>query len=128
MRSSTRRVREFVAKHRIESERGALGGALLAFSYDAARPSARLPPRTPSEPVMPAAFVAIPATWLIFDHFTDSLTIWTSAGDAQRLERRIDGYVERLLAARRSSRSRAGEGDDARSRSSAHVTSSSSPA
>ncbi|HEY6485929.1 MAG TPA: anthranilate synthase component I family protein [Candidatus Cybelea sp.] len=94
------RVREFVAKHRIESERGALGGALLAFSYDAARPSARLPPRTPSEPVMPAAFVAIPATWLIFDHFTDSLTIWTSGGDAQRLERRIDGYVERLLAAR----------------------------
>ncbi|HEY2553847.1 MAG TPA: anthranilate synthase component I family protein [Candidatus Cybelea sp.] len=94
------RVREFFAKHRIESERGALGGALLAFSYDAARPDARLPARTPCEPVMPGAFVAIPATWLIFDHFTDSLTIWTSGGDARRLERRIDGYVERLLAPR----------------------------
>ncbi|MGB6521737.1 MAG: anthranilate synthase component I family protein [Candidatus Cybelea sp.] len=94
------RVREFVAEHRIDSEHGALGGALLAFSYDAARPDARLPARTPADPLMPGAFVAIPATWLIFDHFTDSLTIWTSGGDAQTLERRIDGYVDRLLAAR----------------------------
>ena len=94
------RVRQFVAEHRIGSERGALGGALLAFSYDAARPDARLPAKAPSDPLMPGAFVAIPATWLIFDHFTDSLTIWTSGGDAQKLERRIDGYVDRLWGRR----------------------------
>jgi anthranilate synthase component 1 len=96
------RVRAFVAEHRIATPRGALGGALLAFSYDAARPEARLPARTPSEPEMPGAYVAIPATWLIFDHFTDLLTIWTSGNAVDALERRIDGYVERLLAAKPS--------------------------
>jgi anthranilate synthase component 1 len=94
------RVREFLARHRIAGAEGALGGALLAFSYDAARPDARLPARPASEPAMPAAYVAIPATWLIFDHFTDLLTIWTSDGDAATLDRRMDGYVERLLAAK----------------------------
>lgn len=94
------RVREFVNEHRIATESGALGGALLAFSYDAARPDARLPARMSSDPAMPGAYVAIPATWLIFDHFTDLLTIWTSGDDARRLEQRIDGYVERLLAAK----------------------------
>ena len=121
------RVRAFVAEHRIDSEHGALGGALLAFSYDAARPDARLPARTPADPLMPAAFVAIPATWLIFDHFTDSLTIWTSGGDAQTLERRIDGYVDRLLAARPRFRSRCVRAARPRSRSTAPVTSNSSP-
>lgn len=94
------RVREFVAANRVEGDNAARGGALLAFSYDAARPAARLKPRPPSEPAMPAAYVAIPATWLIFDHFTDMLTIWTCGGDAGTRERRIDYYVERLLAAR----------------------------
>jgi anthranilate/para-aminobenzoate synthase component I len=96
------RVRAFYEEHRIENGDGATGGALLAFSYDAARPDARLPARAPSAPAMPAAYVAVPATWLIFDHFTDLLTIWTSDGDAGALERRIDGYVERLLAAKPS--------------------------
>jgi anthranilate synthase component I len=94
------RVREFVAAHRTEGADGVRGGALLAFAYDAARADARLAPRPPSTPAMPAAYVAIPATWLIFDHFTDLLTIWTSGGDAAQRERRIDGYVERLLAAK----------------------------
>jgi anthranilate synthase component I len=93
-------VRRFVAEHRIESAGGALGGALLVFAYDAARFDARLPARIPSQPAMPAAYVAIPATWLIFDHFTDLLTIWTSGDEAGTLDARIDGYVERLLAAK----------------------------
>ncbi|HEV3091472.1 MAG TPA: chorismate-binding protein [Candidatus Cybelea sp.] len=93
-------VRAFVAAHRIASPAGALGGALLAFAYDAARPEARLGVRPQSDPAMPAAYAAIPATWLIFDHFTDLLTIWTSGGDTAALERRIDGYVDRLLAAK----------------------------
>jgi anthranilate synthase component 1 len=91
------RVRTFVEAHRFEGDDAALGGALLAFSYDAARPEARLPPREPAVPSMPAVFVAIPATWLIFDHFTHTLTIWTRGSDAGALDRRIDAYVERLL-------------------------------
>jgi anthranilate synthase component I len=94
------RVREFVAAHRADGNDGALGGALLAFSYDAARRDARLPPRDASTPTMPAAFCAVPATWLIFDHFTDSLTIWCSDGERAVRERRIAAYLERLLAAK----------------------------
>jgi anthranilate synthase component 1 len=94
------RVRAFISSHRTLGDGGELGGALLAFSYDAARFDARLPARIPSEPAMPGAYVAIPATWLVFDHFTDRLTIWCSGGDAAQRERRIDGYVYRLLAAK----------------------------
>jgi anthranilate synthase component I len=94
------RVRTFISSHRTDGADGNLGGALLAFSYDAARSDARLPARAASTPFMPAAFVAIPATWLIFDHFTDSLTIWCSDSDPAARERRIDDYVRRLLAAR----------------------------
>jgi anthranilate synthase component I len=94
------RIRAFISSHRTVGADGNLGGALLAFSYDAARIDARLPARAASTPFMPAAFVAIPATWLIFDHFTDSLTVWCSGSDPATRERRIDEYVQRLLAAR----------------------------
>ncbi|MBV8344192.1 MAG: chorismate-binding protein [Candidatus Eremiobacteraeota bacterium] len=94
------RVRSFVAEHRAESEDASLGGALLAFAYDAARCDARLGRREPSRPAMPAAYVAIPATWLIFDHFSDRLTLWCSGDNPGSCERRIGGYLERLLAAR----------------------------
>jgi anthranilate synthase component I len=92
------RVREFVRAHRVGGWDGALGGAVLAFAYDAARPAARLPVRSQSPPTMPDAYVAVPSTWLIFDHFTRSLTIWTSGDSDDALERRIDGYVRRLLS------------------------------
>jgi anthranilate synthase component 1 len=94
------RVRSFVDEHRTAGVAGGLGGALLAFSYDAARSDARLAPRAASPPAMPAAYAAIPATWLIFDHFTDRLTIWCAGADEASCERRIDGYIERLLAAK----------------------------
>jgi len=96
------RVREFVEAHRSMFSQPAQGGALVAFSYDAARSFARLPQRAPADPAMPAAYVALPATWLIFDHFSDELTIWTSGPDADELPARIEGYVERLLFARPS--------------------------
>jgi anthranilate synthase component I len=96
------RVRRFVTEHRSGGENAHLGGALLAFSYDAARFDARLASRPQSPPAMPAAYVAIPATWLIFDHFTDMLTIWCAGDDAVHCDRRIDEYVARLLAARPS--------------------------
>jgi anthranilate synthase component 1 len=94
------RVRGFVASHRTDDAQGNLGGALLAFSYDAARYDARLPDRPQSSPAMPGAYVAIPATWLIFDHFTDLLTIWCSGDEPNGCDRRIDEYVDRLLAAK----------------------------
>ena len=83
-------VRAFVEAHGCD--------ALVAFAYDAARSYARLPAREPSEPQMPAAYVAIPRTWLIFDHFTDSLTITTRAAEAAQAHRIIDRCVDRLLA------------------------------
>jgi anthranilate synthase component I len=95
-----KRVRAFFRAHRIDGPNGNMGGALLAFSYDAARFDARLPSREQSPPAMPAAYVAVPSAWLIFDHFTDLLTIWCSGDDAVACERRIDEYVERLIAAR----------------------------
>lgn len=96
-----RKVREFVRGYRIADVCDApLGGALVAFSYDAARPFARLRERTGSEPFMPAAYVAIPQTWLVFDHFTDRLTIWTCGPDHATLDARIDAYLERLLRMR----------------------------
>jgi anthranilate synthase component 1 len=94
------RVRDFVELYRLEGDHAPLGAALLAFSYDASRPDARLPPREPAAPSMPAVYVAIPGTWLTFDHFTHTLTIWTRGSDPEALDRRIDGYVERLLTAR----------------------------
>jgi anthranilate synthase component 1 len=96
------RIRAFVEPHRRAAGFDALGGALVTFAYDAARPVARLPSRTLADPPMPAAYVTIPATWLIFDHFSDLLTIWTCGDDSEALVRRIGGYVERLLAAQPS--------------------------
>jgi anthranilate synthase component I len=89
-------MREWIATYRLTEGAALLGGALVAFSYDAARPFAHLAARRADPPVMPDAYAAVPATWLIFDHFTDTVTIWSCGDDASALERRIDGYLERL--------------------------------
>jgi anthranilate synthase component 1 len=89
-------LRGWIEPYRAQGTEGALGGALVAFSYDAARPFAHLAYRMADPPAMPAAYAAVPATWLIFDHFTHTLTIWTCGSDASTLERRIDDYQERL--------------------------------
>ncbi|MEO6912453.1 MAG: anthranilate synthase component I family protein [Candidatus Baltobacteraceae bacterium] len=98
-------VRAFVARlapQKSSAGGGFSGGALVAFAYDAARSFARLPKRASSEPRMPAAYVAIPATWLIFDHYTDRLTIWSMGDDIEQLNRRVDGYLTRLCKAKPS--------------------------
>ncbi len=94
------RIRAMVRAYRIAGDRPELGGALLAFAYDAARPSARMAPGRAAEPPMPAAYVTIPSSWLIFDHFTHTLTIWACGEDERSVDARIDAYIERLLAAR----------------------------
>ncbi len=88
------RVREFVQGYGLD--------ALVAFAYDAARTFARLSPRAAAQPAMPAAYVAIPRTWLVFDHFNDSLTITTAAQDDGEAEAEIARYVIRLLSLRPS--------------------------
>jgi len=96
-------IRAFVSGHRAQvTDPLQQGGALVAFSYDAARSFARLPTREAADPPMPAAYVALPATWLIFDHFSDELTIWTCGPDESELAQKIDSYVERLMASRPS--------------------------
>jgi anthranilate synthase component 1 len=93
-------MREWFSHYRLTNEEGVLGGALAVFSYDAARPFAHLRTRANDEPQMPAAYAAIPSTWLTFDHFNDTLTIWSSGNDAASVERRVEGYLERLHAQR----------------------------
>jgi anthranilate synthase component I len=91
-------VRAFVAAHRPAEDARGWGGALVAFAYDAARPFARLSPRTQDPPAMPAAYVAVPATWLIFDHLTHSLTLWGCGTTPADVDTRLDGYIARLEA------------------------------
>ena len=95
-------IRAFVDANRPSSDAAPGGGALLAFSYDAARANARLQPRSPDAPAMPAAIAAIPGTWLIFDHYTHGLTIWCCGDTDEELDARIEGCIARLLAARAS--------------------------
>jgi anthranilate synthase component I len=83
-------VRAFVKSYGLD--------ALVAFAYDAARSFARLHPRRPDAPQMPAAYVAIPRTWLVFDHFNDSLTITSCGADERKVTHAIDAYIERLLS------------------------------
>jgi anthranilate synthase component 1 len=85
-------VREFVKGYALD--------ALVAFAYDAARSFARLHVRTKDAPQMPAAYVAIPRTWLVFDHFNDSLTITSCGEDEHQVDRAIDEYLRRLLEQR----------------------------
>jgi anthranilate synthase component I len=92
------RVRAFVADHRPARDESGWGGALVVFAYDAARPFAHLRPRAQDAPAMPAAYVSVPATWLIFDHLSHSLVLWGCGDDAASVEARLDAYVARLLA------------------------------
>ena len=92
------RVRAFVAQHSPPEDATGLGGALVAFAYDAARPYAHLPPRAQDSPVFPAAYVAVPATWLIFDHLTHTLTLWGSGSSASEVDGRLEQYIVRVLA------------------------------
>ena len=93
-------IRNAVAAYRPHGNDAPMGGALLAFAYDAARPMAHLKPRRADAPAAPAAFLAIPATWLIFDHLTHTLTFWAMAESEEEASARIDRYAERLTTAR----------------------------
>ena len=91
-------IRAFIASYQVTGEAAPLGGALVAFAYDAARPVARLAPRyATAPPHMPDAYVAIPATWLIFDHYLHTLTVWHVAGSASIADTEIGRLIRDLL-------------------------------
>ena len=91
-------IRGALAPHRPAEDSSGLGGALVVFAYDAARPFARLAPRDQDAPAMPAAYVAVPGTWLVFDHLTHSLVLWGCGDDAAEIDARLHGYLARILA------------------------------
>ena len=90
---------QVIAEVRAYTREHAPGGALIAFAYDAARAFARLGLRKPALGAMPDVYVAVPATWLRFDHFSDRLTMTTYARDARSGEHRLDELVRLLYAA-----------------------------
>jgi anthranilate synthase component 1 len=96
--SLSQRVRQCIAAHRPHEDPSGLGGALVVFAYDAARPYARLPARAPNPPAMPAAYVAVPATWLVFDHLTHALVMWGCGDDAKSVDARLEDHLAKILA------------------------------
>lgn len=94
------RIRTLLDRYRPHDDPSGLGGALLVAAYDAARPMAHLPSRTTDAPAAPAAYVAVPATWLVFDHFTHTLVLWGSGGEAAQIDSRLERYAATLLEQR----------------------------
>lgn len=92
------RIREALEPHRPPEDPTGLGGALVVFGYDAARPMAHLPDRAADAPAMPAAYVAVPATWLVFDHLSHTLVLWGSGEDALEIDVRLERYLQRMLS------------------------------
>ena len=90
---------DVIAAVRAYTREHAPGGALVAFAYDAARSFARLGTRKPAFTAIPDVYVAAPATWLRFDHFTDRLTMTTYGTDRRSLEQRLDEITALLYAA-----------------------------
>jgi anthranilate synthase component 1 len=76
------------------------GGLVCVFSYDAARVLERIGERPPSDVHFADAYVAVPGTWIVFDHFTHRVSLIGFAGEVSEKEvgRRLDGYIERLLS------------------------------
>lgn len=89
-------IRSYVQKHRPDGALASHGGSLIFASYDASAPFAGI--ATPTHTGVPDVFVAIPAVWLIFDHFTHQLRVWCCAENERAASARIDDCVARLYA------------------------------
>jgi anthranilate synthase component 1 len=100
------RIRDIVRRYRLDSsELPFPGGAVCVFSYDAARAMESIGPKPAADIDFPDALLLVPGTWIVFDHFTHRLTlIGFVCDEAERpaVERRLDGYIARLLDARPS--------------------------
>jgi anthranilate synthase component 1 len=102
------RIRAAIGRYSLD--RGDLpfpGGAVCAFTYDAARALEPVLRRAqdagevpPADVRFADALVVIPGTWLVFDHFTHRVTLIGFAreeGERPAVDARLDSYVARLL-------------------------------
>jgi anthranilate synthase component 1 len=97
-------IRALIGKYRIDTSALPFpGGAVCVFTYDAARRLENIGARPPVDVPFSDALVVIPATWVVFDHFTHHLTLIGFARDAdeeRRVAARLDTYIDALLAAK----------------------------
>jgi len=100
------RIRAIVGRYAIDRTNLPFpGGAVCAFTYDAARVLERIGPKPPADVPFGDAFVVVPGTWVVFDHFTHKVVLIGFARDeAERLaaEERLDRYIAALLGVRPS--------------------------
>jgi anthranilate synthase component 1 len=98
------RIRELLSRYDVD--RVGLpfpGGAVCAFTYDAARVLERVGPKPPADVVFGDALVMVPGTWVVFDHFTHRVTLIGFArdeGERAAVADRLDGYIAQLLGVR----------------------------
>jgi len=93
-------IRAFVDAHRpLASSPDFPGAAVVAFAYDAASAQARLGTRKPLTPATPDAYVAIPATWVVFDHYTHRANLYVLAPSDREAQMRADSYERSILSA-----------------------------
>jgi anthranilate synthase component 1 len=79
------------------------GGAVCAFTYDAARMLEPIGVKPPADVPFGDALLVVPGTWVVFDHFTHRLALIGFAKeptDREDVARRLDSYVARLLEQR----------------------------
>ncbi len=100
------RVREVLARYKVDTTGLPFpGGAVCAFTYDAARVLERIGPKPPADVDFSDALVLIPGTWVVFDHFTHGITLIGFArdeADRAAVADRLDGYITQLLAVKPS--------------------------
>ncbi len=98
------RIRAVVSSFRPEGDEAPfVGGAVCVFAYDAVRVLERIGTKPAADVPFPDCYVAVPGTWVVFDHFTHTLTLIAFADSDEELDRasaRLDQYVARLLVAK----------------------------
>jgi len=75
-------------------------GIVCAFTYDAARMLEKIGPKPPGDVRFPDAYIAVPGTWVVFDHLTHRVALIALARDDEErtaAEHRLEAYIERLL-------------------------------
>jgi len=99
-------IRAILARYKVEKSGLPFpGGAVCAFTYDAARVLERVGPKPPADVIFGDALVMVPGTWVVFDHFTHRIALIGFAraqGERAMVEDRLDGYIAQLLAVRHS--------------------------
>jgi anthranilate synthase component 1 len=98
------KIRALAARYQVEpGDTQFAGGAVCAFTYDAARVLETIGPKPPADVAFDDALVVVPGTWIVFDHFTHRVNLigyaraeTETAGVADRL----DAYIARLLGVR----------------------------